>query len=499
MKSKSTLNSTFGGGRSLLFLIFVMVSLVLFFSELLEKSMFIDGVWYAVISRNLAEGAGSFWFPQFSATIFSNFHEHPPLVFGLQAFFFKLFGDHLYTERLFCFLHYCLTLVLMVKIWKRATADSTELARWWIIPLLLWQVNLVTYYFQPANLLDATIALLGLLSIWFMMKALDVKRALPWLLLAGFTLTVALLSKGLVALFPLAFFAIYGWVNWKETSFLKMIAYSLIVGIGLLMSLALVLLFIPAAGESLSQYVDIQLLASLKGERRLYYYRTSRFYILGQLLIVLVPMAVACLATWVLWRFSKRETSPRVKILIQSPPQTVYLFIGIGLSASLPIMISPRQAIPYLLPSIPFFSLAFGLWLAPTLVHVLEWVQVKWSKGFYLLRQVAYLGVIAAIVFCGLKWGDQNDRDAATIGDAILIGEQVGKEQVISSTTYNMYISGYLMRYDKISLDTNTLDRPYLLSLKDNVVKDTRYTKIPLPTQQYDLYTLDRGYTNKTD
>ena len=107
--------------------------------------------------------------------------------------------------------------------------------------------------------------------------------------------------------------------------------------------------------------------------------------------------------------------------------------------------------------------------------------------------------MIAAIVFCGLKWGDQNDRDAATIGDAILIGEQVGKEQVISSTTYNMYISGYLMRYDKISLDTNTLDRPYLLSLKDNVVKDTRYTKIPLPTQQYDLYTLDRGYTNKTD
>ena len=43
-------------GRPLMVLLFISSSLVLFFSELVEKSMFIDGVWYAVISRNLAEG-----------------------------------------------------------------------------------------------------------------------------------------------------------------------------------------------------------------------------------------------------------------------------------------------------------------------------------------------------------------------------------------------------------------------------------------------------------
>ncbi len=499
MKSKSTLNTTFGGGRLLLLLVFVMASLILFFSELLEKSMFIDGVWYAVISRNLAEGAGSFWFPQFSATIFSNFHEHPPLVFGLQSFFFQLFGDHLYTERLFCLLHYLLTVVLIAKIWKKATTTSSKLTSWWIIPLLLWQVNLVTYYFQPANLLDATIALLGLLSIWLMMKALETKRALPWLLLTGFTLTAALLSKGLVALFPLAFFGIYGLIHYRETSFIKMIGYSLIVGIGMVMSLVLVLLFIPGAGESLAQYVDIQVLASLKGERRLYYYRNSRFYILGQLLFVLVPMGLAYLLSRGLLHLIKRKMTQQLATPVVTPHKMSWVFICIGLSASLPIMISPRQAIPYLLPSIPFFSLAIGLWLAPSLIQLLEWGQTRWSKGFYLFRQLGFLGVVLALGFCGMKWGTQNDRDAATIGDAVLIGEQVGKEQVISSTTYNMYISGYLMRYDKISLDTNTLDRPYLLSLKNDVVKDSRYTKVPLPTQQYDLYTLEGSYTNKTD
>ncbi|MEO1627822.1 MAG: hypothetical protein AAFV25_21920, partial [Bacteroidota bacterium] len=58
---------------------------LLFASELLEQSMFVDGLWYAAISRNLAQGQGSFWHPHFSALIFSEFHEHPPLVFGLQA------------------------------------------------------------------------------------------------------------------------------------------------------------------------------------------------------------------------------------------------------------------------------------------------------------------------------------------------------------------------------------------------------------------------------
>ena len=53
--------------------VIVGLFLVFFVSELLEKSMFIDGVWYAVIARNLAEGNGSYWFPQFSKTIFATF------------------------------------------------------------------------------------------------------------------------------------------------------------------------------------------------------------------------------------------------------------------------------------------------------------------------------------------------------------------------------------------------------------------------------------------
>ena len=55
--------------------------------------MFMDGTIYAAISRNLAEGVGTMWALHFSAGLFPVFREHPPLVFWLQSFFFRLLGD----------------------------------------------------------------------------------------------------------------------------------------------------------------------------------------------------------------------------------------------------------------------------------------------------------------------------------------------------------------------------------------------------------------------
>ncbi len=41
--------------------------------------MHVDGLWYATISKNLAEGFGSFWAPAFTATMAPVFNAHPPL------------------------------------------------------------------------------------------------------------------------------------------------------------------------------------------------------------------------------------------------------------------------------------------------------------------------------------------------------------------------------------------------------------------------------------
>ena len=57
--------------------LFIIISAPL----LLANGMFMDGTMYASISRNLAQGLGSFWKLYFSATLYPEFHEHPPLAF----------------------------------------------------------------------------------------------------------------------------------------------------------------------------------------------------------------------------------------------------------------------------------------------------------------------------------------------------------------------------------------------------------------------------------
>ena len=486
MKSPTAQDCAQKEGRWLLGLFFISASLVLFFSELGEKSMFIDGVWYAVIARNLSEGIGSFWFPQFSATIFPHFHEHPPLIFGVQSLFFQLFGDHWLTERLFSFCHYVMTGLFIVLLWRKATLPLPRWQYWWIIPLLLWQVNRVTYFFQPANLLDASVSLLSLVTIWCMWNAMHRRFSWIWLSTAGVLLGLAFLSKGVVALFPLAFLPLYAWIKGKQRQ-RQLLGYTFLVGISGLLFLAMLIKLSPGALQSLGEYVDVQLLASLKGERKLYYYRSNRFYIVIQLFWAVLPMLLLALASWawVRWKKVDLAAANRERQQVQS---AAGLFVAVGLSASLPIMISPRQAIPYLLPAIPYFSLAVGLWMTPYLTRLLMYGQQAWKRVFTGLLGFGYVAVCFGLVICVLKVGTQNSRDASVIADADLIGKVVGPQETISTTTYNMYISGYLMRYNKISIDTTNRQHAYLLSRKDEQVDASQYAKVPLPTQEYDLY-----------
>ena len=44
--------------------------------RLLSYGMFLDGVTYASIARNMAENYGSFWQPYYTATVYPTFYEH---------------------------------------------------------------------------------------------------------------------------------------------------------------------------------------------------------------------------------------------------------------------------------------------------------------------------------------------------------------------------------------------------------------------------------------
>ena len=61
-----------------------------------------DGLYYATIAKNLANGLGSFWQLYFTE-LDGVFYGHPPLAMGLQSILFSIFGDSIYIERAYSF------------------------------------------------------------------------------------------------------------------------------------------------------------------------------------------------------------------------------------------------------------------------------------------------------------------------------------------------------------------------------------------------------------
>lgn len=76
---------------------------ILICPNFLTEGMFMDGLMYSAISKNLANGIGTFWNPYLSETLFPEFHEHPPLAFGIQSIFYNLFGESFYVEKYILF------------------------------------------------------------------------------------------------------------------------------------------------------------------------------------------------------------------------------------------------------------------------------------------------------------------------------------------------------------------------------------------------------------
>ena len=54
-------------------LITLSMFVALILPTLLQDGMFMDGLFYASVSKNLADGIGTFWFPHFSQTLFPLF------------------------------------------------------------------------------------------------------------------------------------------------------------------------------------------------------------------------------------------------------------------------------------------------------------------------------------------------------------------------------------------------------------------------------------------
>jgi 4-amino-4-deoxy-L-arabinose transferase-like glycosyltransferase len=319
------------------------------------------------------------------------FYDHPPLAFGLQAIFFKIFGDYYFTERLYSFCTLLITIYFIIRIWNYINKNE-EKNHW--IPIVLFLITPVVSWSYRNNMLENTLGMFTIISIYFQVKSIFSQRDSGFyyfnFFISGIFITLALLAKGLVGLFPIAFPFLYFILNIKSISFPKMIAQTLILLLPAML-FAAIFYFNEESKIFFTNYFDNQVIQSLLSKREKITSSLGRYYIIYRLIMEILPMVIL---GFIFYSYTRIK-----KVVITKQPYSLFLlFLLIGISGSLPISISPKQSNFYLIPALPYFAIAFGILYLPS-IDYLTAKDYNGSQGIFYLNSLLLFSLIAVIVF----------------------------------------------------------------------------------------------------
>jgi 4-amino-4-deoxy-L-arabinose transferase-like glycosyltransferase len=429
------------------------VFLIIASKDLFSNGMFVDGLIYSSVSKNLADGIGTFWNPHFTSTLMAEFHEHPPFAFGIQSIFFSILGESRLVDRLFSLLTVVITGCILLKIWTTSGYKNG-----WF-PLLLWFITPALSWACCNNILENTMTIFTSLSVLFYLVYQNRKKYF-FIFLSGFMLTLGFLTKGFVAFFPWTFPFIL-WFLLKQNSFGRMISDSTGIILSTISPLLLLILLFPDARLSLQKYLDVQVLNSLKNVVTV----DSRFYILKTFISELIP-AIGLSILFISW--GRLKKFPLRFLKKNYKKASVYFFLS--LTGVIPIMISMKQRGFYILPVYPFVAIGTGILLYPLVDFLMTKMDYK-SKGFLFFKWISYSFIILGILL-SLYFSDGYNRDKSKIKDIQTILQELPEGCTINISQdlwEDWSLHGYFYRFKDVSLDQDVQNkREYLLIKVDN-------------------------------
>lgn len=457
---------------------------LLIISQIVQDGMFMDGMLYTSVAKNLSEGIGTFWEPRFSEAAMFSFHEQPPLYFGLLAVFYKIFGTSMYVERLFVFTFFVLTLVYICKFWKNIFIDNPEIAKHTWLPVLFYCTIPVCFWAYANHVEEVVMCAFVLMAVYYAYVALFLNnKVILNLIISGIFIFLASLTKGPQGLFPLVCPAFY-WVITRNISLKKAVGFSFIlVGIPTLIYATLILINHDVY-TSFQQYFSNRF---VKTFHNVYATTNNRFEILLRLFTELLPiLSIAVVIKF----FTKNKNFNR-----QSPKNKykIWWLLAVGLSGSLPLAITTEQRGFYLVTALPYFTFAISAWLAPTLSALLT----KWNDNKISFKVLSYSSAIILIVSVGFSFLQLGNfkRDKAVLTDIYKIGTIIPKGEIVSEshkTWCEWSIQAYFVRYFSISLDEGKERHKYFIAEK-NLPKNLvpiGYQLYPIKTNELNLYIL---------
>jgi 4-amino-4-deoxy-L-arabinose transferase-like glycosyltransferase len=448
---------------------------------LFMDGMFADGTQYACVSKHLAEGKGTFWFPFLSETWNKQganyFLEQPPLMYALQAPFFAVLGDGMYTERIYILLTLCITAFLVVRTWQYIAPAPFRKYGW--LPLLFWiSIPLMSWTYRQ-NMQENTMVIFTTASIYFGVRSIhEPRRNVLYAVLTGVFIFLASFTKGIPGFFPLVT-AFMAFLSTREIKFTRMVFLSAIY---LLVPVVVyTLLFISGenAASSLEFYVRSRLLQRVASAPVV----DSHFYMLGRLATELLP-AIALL----LLLYIGRGKSVSGRFLHRKTGRKALFFFLLGLSGALPLMITLVQRGFYMSISFPAFGLAFALLAVP---HVDKLAARIPGGRVPVLNSVTAVMVLSGIVLTILLAGKPG-RSRELLADVYVLGEILAPEQRIScdgASYHNWPFQFYMLRYNEVYLEKSNRTLSYYIVEKGGSPHvPERYEKVSTRTVRYDLY-----------
>jgi hypothetical protein len=402
--------------------------------------MFLDGVTYASIARNMAGGRGHFWAPFYTATIYPAFHEHPPLAFWLQSLWFRVFGDRWFVERLYCLAAAAIIAAFIVVIWRAAYGDERDradqewlaIAFWMLVPVVSWSI--------VGNLLETTVSMFTTAAVAALVMRPDTATAaaLARGCISGLAVLGAVMSKGPVGLFPLASPVVIAWLlpDRRRSSVWAAAGQwtTLAVGVALLFAM-------PEARESLTRYFNEQLVTSLAGQREV---SGNSFAIVVALLQgVCLPMAIV---TGILAFLARGWVAPR-----ERDRGIAIAFTLIGLSGTLPMLVSPKQTGHYLMPAVPFYAIGAAALVAETAAALER--RLSTGGGRRALRILTALVTAGAVIAI---WIPAIERDPVRLADLDRLAATAPRGQTVGlcpGANSDWLLHAWMQRRFTISLD----------------------------------------------
>lgn len=433
-------------------------ALVYLSGDLFTQSMSLDGIVYAGLSLNLAnEHAGVWMIPHFDAAA-GFFYDHPPLGIWLQSLWFQILGESFWVERLYCMVVLALICALLLVAWRRINEGSLDGAAWVLTLFLLMPVVTRT---AKNNLLELPLTLVTMAAVIFAWESRRRTLASP---LVGVLVAIGILIKGPVALFPLAAPLVFAVIVDRQfrhgiyRSTLATLTCSAVIG-GLMLS--------EPAREAIGSYLHQQLFASLAGERPAVH---DRLYLANHIAINLLPAVL--LTVFVTIKQGRGVFSSKAMA-----------WLSIGLIASLPLLISPRQFRHYLFPSLPYFALAAAMIARPRIYLNARWAQIG-----------AALLLITALIRGTLTFAEPG-KDATVLralSEVATVAEEQG-QRLVGFCTPEPMRQAYLLRYH--GLRTDTRNPPALPFAVCPSQPDASFTRVLGLTEGFSLWVQHPGQT----